>query len=30
MAIEQVLTYLQDVLDAISDIQSCFVDFPNR
>lgn len=22
--------YLQDVLDAINDMQSCFVDFPNR
>lgn len=30
MAVEEVLTYLQDVLDAISDIESCFVDFPNR
>lgn len=30
MAIEEVLTYLQDVLDAINDLQSCFVDFPNR
>lgn len=29
MAIEEVLTYLQDVLDAINDLQSCFVDFPN-
>ncbi len=27
---EEVLTYLQDVLDAISDLQSCFVGFPNR
>lgn len=26
----EVLTYLQDVLDAINDVQSCFVDFPNR
>lgn len=30
MATEEVLTYLQDVLDAINDMQSCFVDFPNR
>lgn len=30
MATEEVLTYLQDVLDAIDDLQSCFVDFPNR
>lgn len=30
MANEQVLTYLQDVLDAINDMQSCFADFPNR
>ncbi len=30
MAKEEVLTYLQDVLDAINDLQSCFVDFPNR
>ena len=30
MATEEVLTYLQDVLDAINDIESCFVDFPNR
>ena len=30
MAIEEVLTYLQDVLDAINDMQSCFVDYPNR
>ncbi len=30
MAIEKVLTYLQDVLDAISDMESCFVNFPNR
>ena len=28
MAVEEVLTYLQDVLDAIYDIESCFVDFP--
>ncbi len=25
-----VLTYLQDVLDAINDMQSCFVGFPKR
>lgn len=30
MAIEEILTYLQDVLDAINDMESCFVDFPNR
>lgn len=30
MATEEVLSYLQDVLDAINDMQSCFVDFPNR
>ncbi len=30
MAVEEVLTYLQDVLDAINDMQSCFIDFPNR
>ena len=30
MAKEEVLTYLQDVLDAINDMQSCFIDFPNR
>ena len=30
MAKEEVLTYLQDVLDAIDDLQSCFVNFPNR
>ena len=30
MANYEVLTYLQDVLDAINDMQSCFVDFPNR
>ncbi|MDE6271225.1 MAG: DUF86 domain-containing protein [Muribaculaceae bacterium] len=30
MAEEEVLTYLQDVLDAINDMQSCFIDFPNR
>lgn len=30
MAKEEVLTCLQDVLDAINDMQSCFVDFPQR
>ena len=30
MANEETLTYLQDVLDAINDLQSCFVGFPNR
>ncbi len=30
MAIEEILTYLQDVLDAINDMESCFVYFPNR
>lgn len=30
MAVEEVLTYLQDVLDAINDMQSCFVDYPKR
>lgn len=30
MANEEILTYLQDVLDAINDMQSCFIDFPNR
>ena len=30
MAKEEILTYLQDVLDAINDMQSCFIDFPNR
>lgn len=30
MAVEEVLTYLQDVLDAINDMESCFVGFPNR
>lgn len=29
MANEEILTYLQDVLDAINDMQSCFIDFPN-
>lgn len=30
MAKEEVLTYLQDVLDAINDMQSCFVGFLHR
>lgn len=30
MAYDDVLTYLQDVLDAINDLQSCFVNFPHR
>lgn len=30
MVNEEILTYLQDVLDAINDMQSCFVGFPNR
>ncbi len=30
MADEKIMTYLQDVLDAINDLQSCFVGFPNR
>lgn len=30
MVNEEILTYLQDVLDAINDLQSCFTDFPNR
>lgn len=30
MAKEEVLAYLQDVLDAINDMQSCFVGFPHR
>ncbi len=30
MADEYILKHLQDVLDAINDLQSCFVDFPNR
>lgn len=30
MANERVLTYLQDILDAITDMQSCFDVFPNR
>lgn len=30
MAVEEVLTYLQDILDAINDMESCFAGFPNR
>lgn len=30
MADFKVLAYLQDILDAINDMQSCFVDYPNR
>lgn len=30
MAEEEILTYLQDILDAINDMQSCFVNFPRR
>lgn len=30
MAKEEVLTYLQDILDAISDVESFFVDYPMR
>lgn len=30
MADEKILTYIQDVMDAILDMESCFVDFPNR
>ncbi|MDE6669449.1 MAG: DUF86 domain-containing protein [Muribaculaceae bacterium] len=30
MANEEILVYLQDVLDAINDVESCFADFPNR
>lgn len=30
MAYKEVLTYLQDILDAISDMESCFVNFSNR
>lgn len=29
MADEYILKHLQDVLDAINEMQSCFVDFPN-
>ena len=30
MAKEEVLAYLQDILDAIDDMERCFADFPNR
>lgn len=30
MPVESILTYLQDILDAIDDMQSCFIGFPNR
>ncbi|MDE6484696.1 MAG: DUF86 domain-containing protein [Duncaniella sp.] len=30
MGDERVLVWLQDVLDAINDLQSCFEDFPRR
>lgn len=30
MADEYILKHLQDVLDAINDLESCFVGFPNR
>ncbi len=30
MADFKVLAYLQDILDAINDMQSCFVGYPNR
>lgn len=30
MADDKILTYLQDVLVAINELQSCFMDFPNR
>lgn len=30
MASEEVMTYLQDILDSIADVESCFIDFPNR
>ena len=30
MANIEVLAYLQDVLDAINDVQSCFIGFPKR
>lgn len=30
MAKEEVLTYLQDILDAISDVELFFVDYPRR
>lgn len=30
MANEEILVYLQDVLDAINDMQSCFIGYPPR
>lgn len=30
MVDEYILKHLQDVVDAINDLESCFVDFPNR
>lgn len=30
MANEEILVYLQDVLDAITDMQSCFIGYPPR
>ena len=30
MVNEEIITYLQDVLDAIEDVQSCFDGYPNR
>ncbi len=30
MASELILAYLQDILDAINDIQSCFENYPKR
>lgn len=30
MLTEQILTYLQDILNAINDVQSCFIGYPNR
>lgn len=30
MVNEEIMTYLQDVLDAIEDVQSCFDGYPNR
>ncbi|MDE7412360.1 MAG: DUF86 domain-containing protein [Muribaculaceae bacterium] len=30
MVDERILTYLQDILNAIEDMESCFLDFPNR
>lgn len=30
MANRDIQIYLQDILDAINDMQKCFIDFPNR